>query len=74
MEMAILIAVPEFLFIKYGFSGSIANGRLYKYVTGIYAPNMIDNIVENIANNQLLAAIFAMFSIILSTYLLSQHY
>jgi len=42
-------------------------------MTGIYALNMIDNIVENIANNPLLAAIFALFSIMLSTYLLNQY-
>ncbi len=48
-------------------------GHFYKYMTGIYAPNMIDNIVENIANSPLLFAIFALFSIMLSTYLLSQY-
>jgi hypothetical protein len=35
---------------------------------------MIDNSVENIANNGLLAAIFVLLSSILTTYLPSQHY
>jgi hypothetical protein len=42
-------------------------------MTDIYAPNMIDNGVENLVNSSLLTAIFALFSAILSTYLLSQY-
>jgi hypothetical protein len=42
-------------------------------MAGIYAPEMLDNVVENIANNGLLAAIFDLFSIMLSAYLLSQY-
>jgi hypothetical protein len=39
---------------------------------GIYAPKMIDNVVENIANNGLLAAISALFLIIFSACLSSR--
>jgi hypothetical protein len=38
---------------------------------GTYAPKMIDNVVENIANNGFLATISALFAIVLSIYLLS---
>ena len=46
-------------------------GHLYKYQAGIYLHKVADNVVENLANSWLLAAIFAWFSTTLSTYLLS---
>ena len=46
-------------------------GHLYKYQAGTYSPKTFDSIVQNLAYNPLLAAIFALFSIILNKYLLS---